>query len=157
MTVQEFAHLVSSFRKNARPGRNVYLWLGTLQGLLETVGTEYVKHISLLDLPGLQPVPSAEEAQTLIESSLEQWLHEVIHMNQKCSIAVISDIALLAYYGIGLEKVYLHHASDRRMTVMCIETLPLFKHILPPALDYGMPVASQYYRRLFPPQHIIEE
>lgn len=157
MTAREFAQLVSSFRNSARPGRNLYLWCGKAQKLSDMLGSLNVNFISLLDLPGLQPVPSSEEAKSLIESSLELWLKGVVEINPQYSIAVIKDTELQAFYGIGLEKVYLHHASDRRMTILCVEPPPKFRQTIPLPLDYSMSVVEQYYRRLFPPQNIIEE
>ncbi|MBI4331689.1 MAG: hypothetical protein HY673_10455 [Chloroflexi bacterium] len=149
--------MVDAFRRRSRPGKNLYLWCGGFGNLLKTLGTEAVEATSILGLPGLKPVPAANEARELLQSSLEAWIQGVAGKHPHFSIAALNEPALLAYYEIGLESIFLHHASDTRMTVVCVEPGPTIAHSLPAQLECDPLAVHRYFRRSIPVTHIIEE
>ena len=156
MTPEEFEVRVASFRRMARPGRNLYLWCGPLDRLRRITGNEAVC-TGMLDLPGIRPSVGAEEIRRDIAVEVGRWLRAIAEASPRFSIAVLHDLALWAAYRVGLEAIYQYHASDRRMTVLCAGVSPIPAFPLPESLVYNSRAVQQYFRDSVSPENIVED
>ena len=156
MTPEQFTAAVVSFRKRALPGRNLYLWCGEKRSLLEILGTESVVKVSALDLPDSEPDAGADRVSRAFERSLDTWFDTVTTESPTYSIAVIHDVAVLAYHKVSLHAIYQRHASDRRMTVLCAEPSPQVSPSLPGVFEYNPQATHRYFRGQLSPDYVVE-
>ena len=156
MTAEEFEVRVASFRRMARPGRNLNLWCGPLDRLRRITGSEAV-YTGMLDLPGIRPAIGAEEIRRYMVVEVGRWLQTAAEASPRFSIAVLHSLAPWAAYHVGLEMIYQYHASDRRMTVLCADVSPTPAFALPESLVYNPRAVQQYFRELVSPENIVED
>lgn len=156
MTAKEFEIRVASFRRMARPGRNLYLWCGPLDRLRQMTGNEAVCK-DMMDLLAIRPSVGAEEIRRDIAVEVGRCLRAVAEASPQFSIAVLHGLALWAAYRVGLEAIYQHHASDRRMTVLCADVSPTPTCVLPESLVYNSRAVQQYFRELISAENIVED
>jgi len=156
VTAREFEIRVASFRRMALPGRNLYLWCGPLDRLRQITGDEAFCR-DMMDLLAIRPTAGAEEIRRDIAVEIRRCLRAVAEANPQLSIAVLHGLALWAGYRVGLEAVYEHHASDRRMTVLCADVSPTATSVLPESLVYNSRAVQQYFRELVSAENIVED
>jgi hypothetical protein len=111
----------------------------------------------MLDLCGVHHEAGAREVRRALEDGLSQWLQELAQRNPARSVAVIEGLAVGAFYQVRLGLIYQHHASDRRMTVLCTPPSPSLTQALPPPLEYNPLAAQQFYSNLLPADQIVED
>jgi len=157
VTRTDFAGRIGSFRRGACSGRNLYLWCDTLDSLRGITGVDNVYQSALLDLPGIQTMPSAGETRRAIADGVGQWLLNVSESAPRLSIAVLHGLGPWCAYRAGLEMVYEIHASDRRMTVLCAPIAPPPPSHLPSAFSYHPRAIQQYFRELIPVEYVVED
>ena len=157
MTLSEFSSCVNRFRRGACPGRNLYLYCGRSDTLLNAIGNESVHQISVFDLPGVDVKTSVDEIRQMLVAGLNQWFTALNTNSPRCSIAVLHDLALFAAYNLGIDSVYARHASDRRMTVFCAPRSPVPPTDLLPLFDYEPLLIQRYFRQLVSPDYIVED
>ena len=158
MTPDQFSRAVTNFRKAALPGRNLYLWCGDRRPLLGILGSELVVPISALDLdlPGELPLARAEHIRRGLELALEHWFDKLMMDRPARSLAVVYDLAVLAYYRVSLGAIYRRHASDRRMTVLCVEPTQQVSGLLPGVFEYNPLATQRYFSEQLPPDNVVE-
>ena len=152
----EFRQILERFRRGALPGRNLYLWCGPLSQLSETIGTGPVAKMSVLELPGITATASADQTVRMLQTGLSDWIRSVIEGSPQRSIAVLYDLESLAHYKIGVERIYLDHANDRRMTFLCAPLRTPAPEGLPTQLKYNPAAAQSFYRQLISPSAVVE-
>ena len=132
------------------------MWCGAQNELVQLVGQD-APVISALELPGLGVgISGKERIRGTLANALSLWLSGLDSYDGKQSIAIISDLAIMAYYDVGTGPFYQYHANDTHLTVLCVEESQAIVPELPSGLKYDSLAVQKYFRRLLQLNNIVE-
>ena len=102
--------------------KDLILWLGSEQKLLEVLRPGSYEVLDLLDLFDEGSLPMDDEStRSFLVQELRKKLQSVHHGSGRRCILVVRSIALLARYGVGIREFYNWFCNDFRMAVLLLD------------------------------------
>jgi hypothetical protein len=102
--------------------KEVVVWLGSEQSLLETVNTAHLVALDLLDLFDDNSLPADDvDTRTLLTRQLRGKLQSLPKGPDARSVLVVKSIGLLARYNMGLKEFHDWFVGSYAMVILLLE------------------------------------
>lgn len=119
MNRAQFSDLIRAFVMRARPGRNLYIWHGQEQDLLDLLPSSNVHRLSIVEaLASMADIPFVDDdSRYRLGRLVRQTLDELIAEDHgDPQILVVTGTILLARYGGA--NAFFDFVNDRRMVIL---------------------------------------
>jgi len=119
----QFADLIRAFMQRARPGRNLYIWHGREQDLLDLLPSSHVHRLSIVEeLAKIGDLPFADdESRFRLDRLIGQTLDDLMTKDHgDPQILVVTGTVLLARYGGA--NAFFDFIGDRRMVILQVSS-----------------------------------
>lgn len=123
MKSEDLAHIVQSMIGRPKPGRKLFVWLGTIYELRQITPREITVEIDLLDLVPEEQNISQKEIQNKLRKSLEQKLDSLLQGVKNSQVLIISNGILLVRYNLSFNTFYSRYLVDRTMAIIQMPAL----------------------------------
>jgi hypothetical protein len=102
--------------------KDLVLWLGSEQKLVEVLRAGSYQILDLLDLfdEGCLPMDD-ESTRSLLAQELRKRLQSFEPGSVRRTIVIVRSIAFLARYGVGIREFYNWFCNDFRMAILLLE------------------------------------
>jgi len=117
-TAEDLAALV----KQRTWDKDLVLWLGSEQKLLEVLRQGSYQVLDLADLFDERSLPMDDEStRSFLALELRKKLQAFDSSSGRRTILIVRSVALLARYGVGIQEFYNWFCNDLRMAVLLLD------------------------------------